>query len=148
MFTWSENISNAMYEWVLDPTSETFGMYDKVFANFPNGGYGIEKCFFFMLAVGILSSAIYYFVVAASSINATKKNYIIMCVMGYIFLVFTNYIGLSFFTEGGSEVWTSLNMLKIAAVDILYYLIVFELASLLMKSFSKAPNIHLFTVFK
>lgn len=150
MFTWTKKISNAMYEWILDASKEQSSeLYHQIFNNLSNdnGGFGIEKALFCLLAVSLLAVVFYYYILAQNATSATKKNYILTWVLGYIVLVFATYLTLVNTTLGGSEVWTSPNMIFIALINIVYYTIFFELFSLLLKGGSKAPNIHLVSVF-
>lgn len=151
MFDLTKSVSEFLYDWILNIDETGDGdrnLYHEIFAN--DGeycGHGMEYCLFFLLGISILAALCFYFVISRDITKATKKNYIITCVVGYICLVVTNYFGLDYLTDVDGEVFYSFNVFKVCLIDILYYAILLECWSLLMKSRSNAGNIDLLKVF-
>lgn len=142
MFEFTQKIADFLYSWVLNSHASDA----KYFINMPNG-FGMEKCLFFLLAVSIFAAAVFYFIIANDiKHGAAQKNCIFTWIGGYILLIFVNYVGMRLCYPDFDAI-ASGNLLKISAVDALYYTVLFELASLCMKGASKAPNIHLLSYF-
>ena len=139
---------SKIYDWVLDVSEgdPRGSLFREIFSNDGQGGHGQEYCLWFLIIVSFLTAAIFYFGIAKNIQNATKKNYLSTYVMGYICLVAINYVGMQLIVD--ANVLTSFNMVKVCLVDILYYTILFEVASLIFKQFSDAGNIHLFNISK
>lgn len=138
MFKLTERISSFLYNWQVDATEDNFVNV------FGHEGNGLEFCLFFLLGVSIAFALIFYFVMAKNVSNATPKNYLLMMLMGYIVLVATNYLG--FATIYGNEVLSSPNLVMISVVDLLYYVILFEVWSWTFKGMSNASNISLISI--
>ena len=148
-FDFTVRISNFLYQWVMDASEgdPRGSLYRAIFSNDGQGGHGMEYCLFFLIIVSILTAAIFYFGIASNIQNATKKNYLATYIMGFICLAVINYVGMQLIVED-VNVLSSFNMVKVCLVDAVYYTILFELASLAMKSFSKAGDIHLLSLFR
>ena len=149
-FDFTVRLSDGIYEWLLnqdDPESFT-----SLFSNAtPTYGHGIEYSFFFLLIASVLSAVAFYFVIANNIQAATKRNYVITWLMGYICLVVINFAGLAVLCPDGLDYIFHeqfFNMVRICFIDFFYYTIIFEIWSLLFKGASKAGDIHLLTVFK
>jgi len=140
------NFSEILYGWIVDSTDE---LYFPMLQNIQDGGYGMTYLLIFLLIAGIAAPLIYYFGIAKNAAEATKKNYKITWLLGYFCLIVANYVGLMAFTECASgDVLLSFDMLKITILDFIYYSLIMELVSWLVKSKSNAPNIDLITAFK
>lgn len=148
-FDFTVKISNAIYQWVLDPGegNPRGSLYKAIFSNDGTGGHGMEYCLFFLLIVSILTAAAYYFIIASNIRSATKNNYFWTYVMGFICLVIINYLGMQLILDD-VNVLKSFNMVKLCLIDIAYYTVLFEIASLLMKPLSKAGDIELISLIK
>ena len=149
-FDFTVKISNFLYQWVMDASegNPRGSLYRAIFSNDgQGGGHGMEYCLFFLLIVSIVSAAIFYFGIASNIQNATKNNYLSTYIMGFICLAVINYVGMQLIVED-VNVLTSFNMVKVCLIDIVYYTVLFELASLLMKGLSQAGDIHLLSLFK
>ena len=138
MFKLTERISSFLYNWQVDATEDNFVNV------FGHEGNGLEFYLFFLIGVSIAFASIFYFVMAKNVSNATPKNYLLMMLMGYIVLVATNYLG--FATIYGNEVLSSPNLVMISVVDLLYYVILFEVWSWTFKGMSNASNISLISI--
>jgi hypothetical protein len=140
------NISEAFYKWVLNKRPGSG--YSELWQNGYNLGSGMARAFLFLILVSLVAVLIYYFVVSKKPINATIKNYLITCLIGYVTLVVVNIVALKLITKAPIELIFSINMLWVCIVDILYYLVFFELFSLCFKKLSNAPHIDLIGIFK
>lgn len=140
MFTLTDRVSFFLYQWtgIVNATENNFVEV------FGHEGHGLEYCFLFLFGVSLVFTLIFYFGMATNVNNATPKNYLLTMLMGYIVLVATNYFG--FATIFGNECISSMNLLKVSLIDILYYAILFELFSLAFKNMSNASNIDLISI--
>lgn len=144
MFESIDKLGKFFYNTIgpVDPNEELFNI---VFSSGKDCYHGMAWCFIFMVGAALLSSAFYYFFVDSDAKKATPKNYLMVFVMGYILLVAVNYLGIT--SISGEDAYTTLNLLYITLVDIIYYTIVFELFSLFFKGFSKySTSIDLISV--
>ena len=149
-FEFTRRISEFLYQWVMDVSegAPRGSLYTKIFSNDGvKGGHGMEYCLFYLVGVSLVTAAIFYFLVASSIQNATKKNYITSFVVGFVCLVVINYLATQIILPE-VNVLKSFNMVKVCLVDIVYYTVAFELWSLLMKDSSKAGGLHLLTAIK
>lgn len=144
-----EKLAKFFYGWLLNGTEG----YSTDFTE--DGGW--KLCFVLMLLFAIIAAAIYYFVIATKVKSATTSNYLWTWIFGYIALFFFTPLVFDkwILNEGGESIWEFENngwvvFLYIGLVNIVYYTIVFELASnLFCKSAqTKANNITLLTIFK
>lgn len=149
-FDFTVKLSNFLYQWVLDASEGTNprgSLYTAIFSNDGiKGGHGMEYCFFFLVILSILTSGVFYYVIASNIQNATKKNYVITWIMGYICLVVINYVGMQLVVD--VNVLSSFNMVKLCLIDAIYYTAFFEVWSLIMKGYSKAGDIDLLSILK
>lgn len=104
-------------------------------------GHGKEYCFYFLFLLSIAFVLIYYFGVACKVQNATKQNYRGIFIMGYITLVVLSCVGMAAFVSPSAV--TTLPMLEICLWNLLWYSLLYEAWSLLVKGWSNAQNIHL-----
>ena len=139
MFTLTERLSSFMYGWMMDATEES---YNEVLSS--QGGHGMEYCLFFLLGISLVFTLIYYFGVAADIRHATPKNYLLTMVMGYIVLAAVNYLGIA--TLFSNDALASFNLVKITLIDIVYYIVLFEVFSLMFKNMSKASGVDFISI--
>ena len=147
-FDFTVKLSNIIYKWILDPSegNPRGSLYKAIFSNDGNGGHGMEQCLFFLLFTSLAAAGVYYFVVASNIKQATKSNYVVTWIGGFICLLIINYLGLTVTLD--ADVFSSFNMIKLCFIDAAYYTVLFELWSLVMLPFSKAGNIHLLSLHK
>lgn len=142
--TFFQNIAKAIYQWVLNVRTDDF---QSVWAiGTKPCGNGMTTGLAILLIVALFFVLAYYFVIASSVDNATKPNYLYTFITGVITLVVVNIVVLAFLTDR-SKVFT-LNMLKFNLIDILYFILLYEVLSLIVKDMSNASNIHLFGLLK
>lgn len=108
--------------------------------------HGKEYSFYFLLLLSIAFVLVYYFGVASKVQNATKQNYRGIFIMGYITLVVLSCVGMASFVSPSAV--ATLPMLEICLWDILWYSVLYEVFSLLVKGWSNAQNIHLWNCWK
>ena len=142
-----EKLANFLYGWLIDD----FASYVNFFKQHQDPR-GLNICLFIMLAVAIGAAAIYYFAIASKVNSATKSNYLWTCIFGYVVLaLFTPLIFQLIFRNDGCVVLSFwIVFAKIAAMNIFYYLVVYQIASSLFCQCpcTAAKNITLLTVFK
>ncbi len=139
-------VSEWLYGWLLNANHSD---YVPIYANQIGGGYGQSYLLLFLLIVAIVTPLVYYFGVAKNATNATKKNYIIVYLLGYFVLIVMNYFGLAAFVDS-TEVFTNVDMIKVCLIDAVYYSIICELISYFSKGspHTAANNIDLITCWK
>lgn len=140
MFNFTERLASIMYGWTMDATESSF---DQVFDS-ANAGYGMEYCLFFLLGVSLLSTLTFYFGISSNIRNSTPKNYLLTMIIGYLVLVGANYLGIA--SIYGNEAIESFNLVKICLMDIFYFVVLYEIFSLVFKGFSNASWIDLISI--
>lgn len=101
-------------------------------------------CLLFLLIVSFLTVIIYYFVVDSNARNATPKNYLLSALMGYVILVAITFLGLATITS--KDVFVT-DIFIICGVNIIYFVLLFEIWSLIFKGMSKnSKNIDFISV--
>ena len=133
-----ERISSFLYEWGIDATENNFVEV------FGHEGHGMEYCLYILIGISLLFPLIFYFFIAKDVNNATPKNYLLMMLMGYIVLAAVNYLVIA--TIFGNELLSSTNLFWITILDIVYYILLFELWSWVFKGMSNASNICLYSI--
>ena len=133
-----ERISSFLYEWGIDATENNFVEV------FGHEGHGMEYCLYILIGISLLFPLIFYFFIAKDVNNATPKNYLLMMLMGYIVLAAVNYLVIA--TIFGNELLSSTNLFWITILDIVYYMLLFELWSWVFKGMSNASNICLYSI--
>ena len=133
-----EKLSFYLYDWIL----EKGGAFHQVYEN--NGGRGMFWAFVFLLAVSIIAAAIFYFGVSKTIEKANKKNYWTVFLLGMLTLVIVTVVGLRLITGYAKPDFWSMNLLKLNLINIAYYLVLFEVWSLVFMPMSKA-TVHMFS---
>lgn len=133
--SWGKKLSEVVYNFVKLKGEDNIGWFGNM------QGHGKEYCFYFLLLISLAFTLVFYFGVASKVQNATKQNYRGIYLMGYITLVVLSCIGIAAFVT--PEAVMTMPMLEICLWNILWYSVLFEVFSLLVKDFSKAQNIHL-----
>lgn len=136
-------ISNFLFNWVLNRHKDDY----YYLSNTGDGKHGLIIALIILLVVSLLAAYVYYYMISKRVSNATQKNYISVCIMGEIAMILINYL-LIYSLTNFSNIFISLNMLKLNAIDIVYFLISFEIWSWVIKSKSNARNISLILIIK
>lgn len=140
-----KNLADLLYKWLLED-GENYLTY--FIGKDPRG---LNVCLIIMLGVALGATAIYYFLIANKVNSATKSNYLWTYIFGYVVLcVFTPLLFQFLFKNEGCNVadfWVV--FLKIGAMNLFYYTIVYQLLSSFFCTlpWTKAKNITLFKVF-
>ena len=134
-------ISEILFGWVLKAPGHQ--EYSQVYQN-AQGGKGMMYALLFLIAVSIIAAAFYYFVVCSSVEKANKKNYWVIVGLGAIALVIVNVVGLRLITGYNKADFWSTNLLMLNIASLVYYLILFEVWSLLFMPMSKS-TVHMFS---
>ena len=137
-------ISNLLFNWVLDRGPDSGYEY---LSNTGNGKHGLIIALIILVVVSLLAAYIYYYIISKRVSNATKKNYISVCIMGLIGMILINYL-LIYSLTGFPNIFISFNMIKLNVIDLIYFLIAFEIWSWVIKSKSNARNISLILIIK
>lgn len=135
-------LSDLLYKWILEAPGHK--EYHQVYENVQNGGYGMMWTFVFLLVISIAAAAVYYFVVSSQAVNANKRNYFTVCLLGLFALIVATIVGLRLITGYNDAAYWSSNLVRINLLNILYYAIFYEVWSLIMMPFSKS-SIHMFS---
>lgn len=135
-------LSDLLYKWILEAPGHK--EYHLVYENAPNGGYGMMWTFVFLLVISIAAAAVYYFVVSSSVVNANKRNYFTVGLLGLFALIVATVVGLRLITGYNDSSYWSSNLVSINLLNIVYYVLLYEVWSLIMMPFSKS-SIHMFS---
>ena len=138
------NLSNLMYSWILNPRLDG---YREVFQNIHGGGYGMRYSLIVLLVVALLFVLLFYFGISTHADAANKKNYMMTIILGGITLLVATVVVLAFLTD--KSLMFNLNLLYLLLIDIVYFIILYEVFSLIFKGMSKnARNIDMFSLFR
>lgn len=135
-----ETLSEVLYGWLMNTQADDY-------THFQNGydyGCGMEYLFCALLIVPLCFTLYFYFVQARILAQGTKANYMIIFFLGLLTLFVLNFVLLITAADYPNAL-TSWNMWKINLIDIVYYAVLYELYSWLVKGYSKVPNIDLIT---
>lgn len=137
-----ETLSEIVYSHVLNTRANDYHF----FQNGHNYGNGLEYLFLALLIVPLCFCVYFYFVQASKLANGTKKNYMIIFLLGFLTLLVVDFVLMST-CAGHRNALTSGNMWKINIIDVIYYPIVYQLYSWFLKGMSNVPNVHLISCF-
>ena len=136
-------ISNFLFNWVLNRHKGDY----YYLSNTGDGKHGLIIALIILLIVSLLATYVFYYMISKRVSNTTPRNYISVCIMGEIAMILMNYLLIYSLTDF-SNIFISLNMLKLNAIDIVYFLIAFEIWSWVIKSKSNGRNISLILIIK
>lgn len=136
------NIFASLSEFVFSFLMNTRADDYEHFQNGPAYGGGMEYLFIALLLVPMAFCAVYYFGVAQKLANGTKKNYLVVFLIGFLTLWVLNFVIMATMS-GMRNPFGSLNMWKINLVEIIYYPVLYQVYSWFMKSGSKVRNTDL-----
>lgn len=133
-------ISEMLYKWVLEAPGHP--AYHSVYDNVQNGNYGMMWTLVFLLIISIAAAAIYYFVISDRIENATKKNYFTILCLGLLSLVIVTVVGLRLISGYNKADFFDSNLIMINLVNLLYFVVFYEIWSVIFMPFSKS-TVHL-----
>lgn len=131
-------ISKTAYNWGLfERTGEMRDSAELFLRNLGNTHLsGFSLCFLLLMSSAAIFSAVYYFMlVKPQASNDTTKNYLLISLLGLIFLWVANFV--SFKLIINQNMFVDRNMLWVCLIDIVYYVLFFQLFSWLFK-----PIVH------
>jgi len=135
-------LSEILYKWVLKAPGHR--EFHQVYENVQGASYGMMWTFVFLLVISVIAAAVFYFGVSHTVVNANKKNYWTVCGLGMLTLIVAIVVGLRLISGyNGPEYWSE-NLLKLCLVNIAYYVVLFEIWSLIFVPMSKA-TVHMFS---
>lgn len=132
-------IADTIFSWVLDANGESFNV---IMNN--------DVLLWHLIALFVITTAsvlVFYYVVAKEVINATKKNYLTVFVLGLLVLWLVDYFVISTIIDDFSYTWT-LNNFYLSAINSLYYAILYGIISWFAKEGSNAKHISLWSIIK
>lgn len=137
-------LSSNLFNWVLHTDKSDYQYLSN------NGGHGLAIALAILLVVSLLVALIYYFVLSKTTVNATKKNYISVGIMGMIVMVLLYFLIIKFMTDF-ENILFSANMWKLIVISCIYYLILYGIVwSELFREIpgTRAKNISLIQLLK
>ena len=137
-----ETLSEIFYSFVMNTRASDY----QFFQNGHNYGNGLEYLFIALLVIPLCFCLYFYFVQASNLANGTKKNYMVIFLLGFLSLLVVDFV-LMTTCAGHRNALTSWNMWKINMIDIIYYPVMYQLYSWFIKGASKVPNIDLISCF-
>lgn len=136
-------LSEIFYPFVMNTRAADY----HYFQNGPTYGNGLEYLFIALLVVPLLFCLYFYYAQASKVSNATKKNYLIIFLLGFLTLVVVNFVFMVTLSDYRNALGSA-NLWKINFIDAVYYIILYQLYSWFAKTGSKARNIDLISCFK
>lgn len=127
-------IADTLYGWILDANSGDYGTITNL--NVP------AWVFTMMIIISTGTVCSYYYGVAKVVANATKKNYIVVFLLGLLVLWLANFIIIPTIIDDWDYAFGT-NNLMLSVIDTLYYAILYEIISIFVKDKSNAKHIHL-----
>lgn len=135
------NLARIFYKWVIDTNEYQNDVNTwETYLDMTQGAGGLSYLFLTLIVISLVTAVIFYYGIAKNVSAATKKNYVVVCLMGLVTLLVFNFV-VAFVGCEWSSCLSSWNMWKICLIDILYYFILFEIWSLLIKGKSNAETI-------
>lgn len=137
-----ETLSEKLYSFVMNTRASDWHF----FQNGQTYHNGLEYLFIALLVIPLCFCLYFYFVQAANLANGTKKNYMVIFLLGFLSLLVVNFV-LMYKCAGHPNAITSGNMWKINMIDVIYYPVMYQLYSWFIKDASKVPNTDLISCF-
>lgn len=137
-----QSISEAIYPWVMDTRADDY----KFFQNGHDFHNGLEYITIALFAAALLFCLYFYFVQARDIVKATRKEYLAIFGIGFFTMVVVDFVLMATVAEY-RNVLSSGNMWKITLVNVLYYIVLYQVFSWLFKGMSRVPNIDLIKCF-
>lgn len=131
-------IAEALFGWILDANSDDYG-------TIVNSDV-LPWVLISLLVVSIATAMSFYYGVAKIAANATKKNYIVVFLLGLLVLWLANLVIVPTIVDDWSYAF-EMNNILICLIDSVYYIVLYEIVSLFAKDGSNAKHIHLLNCF-
>lgn len=141
-----KNIAYAMYDWLMNHHEFIKGEETYQYLSTKAGQDGMFYALAVVFIVSLLTACVFYYAISSNASSATKKNYVVTSLLGFVTVVVLNYL-ITYLACKWGTCLLSLNMLKINLIDILYYFVLFEIWSLLIKGKSNARTIDYISIF-
>lgn len=132
-------IADNLFSWVLEDNSTE--AYKAIFDSDV-----LSWVLIALFVVAIATAMIFYYGVAKIAANATKKNYIVVFLLGLLVLWLTNLIIVPTIVDDWSYAF-DMDYIFVCLIDTVYYAILYEIVSLFAKDGSNAKHIHLLNCF-
>lgn len=116
---------------------------DLNFVTWYSDKHGFMYAFIFLLAISFIAAAIFYFGVSKTVVNANKKNYWTIFGLGLFVLIIVTIVGLKLIFGNGPG-YFCMNLFKLNLLNAVYYVILYEVWSLVLLPMSKAA-VHMFS---
>lgn len=142
-----KNLSKTLYDWLLNQHEVIRGDETYHFLSVKAGQDGMLYAFIIVVLISLLSAVVFYYGISKNASSATKKNYVVSSLLGFVTVVVLNYLVVFLVCKWGTCLM-SLNMLKICLIDIVYYFVLHEIWSLIIKGKSNARTIDWISIFK
>ncbi|MDE5886628.1 MAG: hypothetical protein K2H46_03465 [Muribaculaceae bacterium] len=131
-------IGNILYNWTLDANTTDYSLIINL---------EVPAWIFIMLLIVTFASVMsFYYGVAKNAAEATKKNYIVVFLLGLLVLWLANLIIVPTIVDNWDFAF-SMNNILLSVIDTVYYAILYEIISLFAKDKSNAKHIHLLNCF-
>ena len=131
-------IADAIFGWALDANGEGYSIMQN--ENVP------AWVLIMLLVVTLGAVCTFYFGIAQNATNATKKNYIVVCLLGLLVLWLANLIIVPTIVDNWDYAF-SWNNIVLCLVATLYYPILYEIFSIFAKEGSGARHLSLLKCF-
>lgn len=131
-------IAEAIYLWALDANASGFN----IICNNDVTSWTLIM----LVLITALTVLSFYYVVAKVASNATRRNYLVVFGLGLLVLMLAVFIIVPTIVDNWEYTFDE-NNLRLAGINAIYYIIVYEVSSLFAKEASNAKHIHLFNCF-
>lgn len=131
--------ADIIFGWILDANESSYAIMNNC-----------DVPAWVLLALFIVTfSAVYifYYEVSKNAANATNRNYIVVFLLGLLVLWLVNLILVPTIV-GDFDYAFEMNNIMLSLIDSLYYAILYEIISLLIKDKSNGRHIHLLNCWK
>lgn len=127
-------IAEALFGWILVANADDYG-------TIVNSDV-LPWVLITLFIVAIAAAMTFYYGVAKIAANATKRNYIVVFLLGLLVLWLANLVIVPTIVDDWSYAF-EMNNILICLIDSVYYVVLYEIVSLFAKDSSNAKHIHL-----
>lgn len=131
-------VANILFSWVLDANAADYS--DLMNLDVPTW------VLIMLLIISFATPAVFYFITAKNTAQATKKNYIVTFFLGLLVLWLVNLFIVPTIVDNWEYAF-GINNLVMTLIDTVYYAVLYEIVSLFYKDLSNAKHIHLLNSF-
>lgn len=129
----------------LNTTNDDYHFFQNGFEK--NSHNGMEYLTIAFFVVSLLFCLYFYFIQAKKLSNATRKNYIIIFLLGLFTLIVVDFVLMATFV-GHTSVFSDANMYKALIISSVWYCVLYQIYSWFFKSMSNVPYLDLISCFK